>query len=111
LSHQSLSVPVFDIRVHAEPSCTRLTVRGELDLATAPALAEAVAERRAAGVHRLLIDLSELEFIDSTGLRLLLDVSRLAGLELRIVPGAPVVQRALELSGLATVLPIVAAAR
>jgi anti-anti-sigma factor len=42
-----------------------LTVRGELDLNTAPELEEALAEGNGVGV---LVDLSDCEFIDSTGI-------------------------------------------
>jgi anti-anti-sigma factor len=46
-------------------------VRGELDLATSPAL-EAVLRALATDRHPAVLDLSELRFIDSSGLRLLL---------------------------------------
>jgi anti-anti-sigma factor len=45
-------------------------VRGELDLATAPNLEEVVAERLDAG-QEVVLDLRELDFMDSSGLRVL----------------------------------------
>ena len=54
-----------------------LAVAGELDLGTVPALAESVA-RRGDDVKKLTLDLSELGFMDSTGLRLLIDLDRQA---------------------------------
>jgi anti-anti-sigma factor len=45
-------------------------VRGELDLATAPDLEEVVSERMDAG-QEVVLDLRELEFMDSSGLRVL----------------------------------------
>jgi anti-anti-sigma factor len=45
-------------------------VRGELDLATAPDLEEVVSERMDAG-QEVVIDLRELQFMDSSGLRVL----------------------------------------
>lgn len=48
---------------------TVLTVRGELDIATVPALREAVDKAVAAAPPLVLLDLTHLEFIDSTGCR------------------------------------------
>jgi anti-anti-sigma factor len=45
-------------------------VRGELDLATAPDLEEVVSERMDAG-QEVVVDLRELQFMDSSGLRVL----------------------------------------
>jgi anti-sigma B factor antagonist len=47
-----------------------VTVRGELDLATAPELETALLERLDAG-HEVVLDLRELQFMDSSGLRVL----------------------------------------
>ncbi len=51
----------------------RLVVQGEIDVQTAPELEAALAEAPSGDV---LIDAGELHFIDSTGLRLLLDAAR-----------------------------------
>jgi anti-anti-sigma factor len=45
-------------------------VRGELDLATAPDLEEVVSDRMDAG-QEVVVDLRELQFMDSSGLRVL----------------------------------------
>jgi anti-anti-sigma factor len=47
-----------------------VVVRGELDLATAPDLEAVVGERLDAG-QAVVVDLRELEFMDSSGLRVL----------------------------------------
>ena len=47
----------------------RLTLRGELDIATAPRLQEAVDAALAARPELLVVDLRELSFLDSSGLR------------------------------------------
>ena len=47
-----------------------VVIRGELDLATAPDLEAALPERLDAG-QDVVVDLRELEFMDSTGLRVL----------------------------------------
>jgi len=48
-----------------------IAVRGELDLSTAPELEGALEEGIAGGADVVLVDLSECEFIDSTGIALI----------------------------------------
>jgi anti-sigma B factor antagonist len=55
-----------------------LTVRGELDLASAPELAAAVDTELAATPQALVLDLSGTTFLDSSGARELVRVSRKA---------------------------------
>jgi anti-sigma B factor antagonist len=64
--------PAFDIRVRQRDDAVILEVAGELDVATAPLLEAKLAEAEAAGARRLLVDLEQLEFIDSSGLHVLL---------------------------------------
>lgn len=45
-----------------------LSLAGELDLASAPTLRAAAQEKLEAGAGRLVLDLTELSFCDSTGL-------------------------------------------
>ncbi len=60
-----------------------IALRGELDVATAPALASAIDMARAHGLRRILVDLTGVEFCDSTGLRALIGAAQ----ELRIARG------------------------
>jgi anti-sigma B factor antagonist len=83
------------------PDGMRVTVRGELDLSTAGRLEEALrlAEARADGQLRL--DYSGLEFIDSTGLQVLLDADHRAaavGRRLVVVLGTGEARRVAELA-------------
>jgi anti-anti-sigma factor len=55
-----------------------LTVRGELDLATAPRLAAAVEAELAAGPTGLVVDLTPATFLDSSGARELVHLARTA---------------------------------
>lgn len=48
-----------------------LAVGGEVDVATAPRLREKLIELVNAGNHRIVVDLSAVEFLDSTGLGVL----------------------------------------
>jgi anti-sigma B factor antagonist len=79
-----------------------LRVSGELDLSTAGRLCRAI--QSVAGARRLMIDLSELEFCDSTGLRALMNAVReieVAGgkAAIAVTPGGPFA-RLLQLTGL-----------
>lgn len=65
---------VPDLRIEVMPDRSRvfLALAGELDLATAPAVSAEIAELRARGFERIVLDLRSLEFMDSTGLSLIL---------------------------------------
>jgi anti-sigma B factor antagonist len=49
-----------------------LTVGGEIDVATAPRLREQLLRLVGDGNHRIVVDLGEVDFIDSTGLGVLI---------------------------------------
>ena len=51
-----------------EPAGLVVTVSGELDIATSPVLRDRLTAAIEAGRHRLVIDLSDLEFVDSIAL-------------------------------------------
>jgi anti-sigma B factor antagonist len=53
-----------------------LRVRGELDIYTAPRLKEAVLAALEGGATSLAIDLSEVQFLDSTGLQVLMSAKK-----------------------------------
>ena len=57
------------------PGEVSLRLAGELDLVTAPTLRDELARHQARGV-RVVLDLSEIQFLDSTGLVLLMEVAR-----------------------------------
>jgi anti-sigma B factor antagonist len=87
----------------------RISLSGELDLANAGTVETALAASLEDGGSSVVIDMRELEFIDSTGIALL--VAALGrneqGAEVRFVPSAsPAVTRVLELTGLAERLPL-----
>jgi anti-anti-sigma factor len=95
--------PAFGIEVVRRGRHARVTVRGELDIATAPALDRALIEQMRIG-RTVTLDFRELTFIDGTGLGLLLRTSahahaRRDGLEFAVLPG-PRVQRLLDRAAL-----------
>lgn len=71
----------FEVRSELKADACRLTVIGELDIATTPQLEEAANATIARGVRDLTIDLRKLSFMDSSGLRLLIVLSERAGTE------------------------------
>jgi anti-anti-sigma factor len=73
-----------------------LALDGELDIATAPDVEAAIARARAGGLERLVVDLRELEFLDSTGIQALLRAdlhSREDPFDLVVVRGSRAVER------------------
>ena len=96
--------PPFAIAVdrHAEGAAV-LSVAGELDLATAGQLRRTVGDLMGMGTRQVTVDLSEVEFIDSTGLGALLWAEhrlQAVGGELAAVRCCPPVERAFSLAGL-----------
>ena len=85
-----------------------LSVEGELDLASAPRLKRALTELLRSDTEQLVLDCSELKFMDSTALSVLIGVDRrLAPVQRMAIAGAhPEVQRVFELSGLAATFRI-----
>ncbi len=89
-----------------------LSVRGELDLATAPRLAEAFASQLSQQPQSLVVDLTDTTFLDSSGARQLARIARGAadqGVALQVVcPRANrPVRLVVDLLELQAVVPIV----
>jgi anti-sigma B factor antagonist len=79
----------------------RIDVRGEVDLAAEATLVDQVSELATgpeAGV--VLLDLSAVEFIDSSGVRALIRAHQAHGDRVRLVAASDPVQRVLEIAGL-----------
>lgn len=88
--------------------CHTVRATGELDLASAPALAQELSRAIAAGAPRVVLDLTALEFIDSAGLRVVLAGmadARSRGCEMSLLPGPDRVQRVFDLTGTTARLP------
>jgi anti-anti-sigma factor len=92
----------FACSVHAERERVRLSLVGELDVATVPEVRGHLAELVDAGFTHVVVDLREVRFIDSTGLSAIL-ASRAAmdrcGRKLSVWPGPPEVRRIFEITG------------
>ena len=76
-------------------------VTGELDIAGAPGTGERIASAVPTSARGLVVDFSELDFIDSSGIAMLFNLARQLGSrrqELRVVaPGGGPVARVLEI--------------
>lgn len=85
----------------------RVSLRGELDLASTRQMEGRFAAIYEQGPSRVVVDLSGLAFIDSSGLRILLVADARArehGYELVLVAGQEPVQRVFEMTGALNVL-------
>jgi len=101
------------LTVRVEPDQDALVIRaiGDLDLVSAEAFESKVREALASGALAVRLDLSQVEFIDSTGLRALLAAERLSTMNrcrfgiLREL--SPAVRRSFEVSGIVEFLRFV----
>lgn len=85
-----------------------VVLAGELDLAVAKKVRAALGQAMGDPRPRLIVDLSGLTFIDSSGLHIILDAyrrCRTARPTLTIRPGPPNVQRVFELTNTLDYLP------
>jgi anti-sigma B factor antagonist len=84
-----------------EPDACVLTLYGELDLASSALLESELAHAESEDPHRLVVDLGGLEFMDCSGLGVLLDAQRRSlenGRELFVRRGPRSVHRVFELT-------------
>ncbi|GGW09510.1 anti-sigma factor antagonist [Streptomyces capoamus] len=98
-----------DVRVRTTAPGRRLvTVTGHVDLHTAHRLADAVQPLVDGGHDMVLVDLSGVTFLDSTGLTCLITAHRTArstGARLALVAPSPPVLRMLQITGVDQVIP------
>jgi anti-sigma B factor antagonist len=98
----------FGVQDIVNRNCHRLVLSGELDLASAGDL-EAVILRICGNGDALVLDLSRLTFMDSSGLRLILlagSLCREHEREFAVVPGQQNIAHLLEISGTLGQVPL-----
>ena len=104
-----LDLGVLTLRSERAGDTHVIALSGELDIASVRDVeAELASVEAAARLARLVIDLRDVTFIDSSGLRLVLEASRRAdttAYRLALVRPGPRVFRAFEISGIDTLLP------
>ncbi|MBV9803999.1 MAG: STAS domain-containing protein [Solirubrobacterales bacterium] len=100
----------FRLEVRNQGRAAVIAVSGELDLASSPALQEELDRVAASDSELLIIDLRELDFMDSTGLSVLVRAHQRIeelGRRLAMVRGPQQVQRLLRLTGVADRITLV----
>jgi len=100
----------FTVDVRRRNDAAIVQPRGELDVATVETLRAALDEVEHSG--RLVLDLRDLSFIDSTGLHLLVALHQRAcrdGFQLTLIAPAAPADKAIQVSGLGQTLPFVTA--
>ena len=100
--------PSFQVHEVAHGRRHRLVLVGELDIAPVADLETRVLRLCAEGASSIVIVLSRLTFMGSTGIRMILAAREACaerGCEFFVIPGPPSVQRLFEITGLLDQLP------
>jgi anti-anti-sigma factor len=87
-----------------------LSLGGEFDLAGVPQFQAVIAKVEADAPAAIVLDLSDLDFMDSSGLRAIVTAdarARKAGRRLAIVPGPPSVRGVFQITGLDAQLELI----
>lgn len=88
---------------HAEGVGAVVHAEGEIDALTAPELEQALRDALSSAPHAVVLDLSQIGFLGTAGLTVLIETGRLAeshGTDFRLVTGPRCVERALDITGL-----------
>lgn len=99
----------FDVAIHHRGSALVVVPTGEIDLATVGLVREVV-ERERQPEEDVVLDLRQISFMDTSGLRYVLEVVERAerdGFSVQLVRGPAAVQRVFEVSGIEPRLPFV----
>jgi len=94
----------FRVEVATKGETVVISVSGELDLASSPALEEALEQASSSDASLVIVDLRNLEFMDSTGLSVLVRAHQRAAQTSQrfgLAGGSQQVQRLLSLTGVA----------
>jgi anti-sigma B factor antagonist len=97
------------ISVTAGPTHTLVTLAGECDLHTGRQLRDVLTSEVSRGARRMILDLADLAFMDSTGMQVLLGVRTVLSVRggtMALVSPQPVVARILELTGADQYIPV-----
>jgi anti-sigma B factor antagonist len=112
-SPASVSVVSMEFGLHIDDSrapYTVLAVKGEVDVYTAPRLREKLVELVSQGKHQIVVDLEGVDFLDSTGLGVLVGALkrlRSHGGDLKLVCSHQRILKVFEITGLTKVFSIV----
>jgi anti-sigma B factor antagonist len=102
--------PGFSVEPMAFPGAAGVTVRGEVDIHTTAHLGTALDDAARDSQGAFVVDLSDVEFLDSIGVATLVRMRAVLGREdreLRVVCPPGPVRRVLEMAGIADLLELV----
>jgi anti-anti-sigma factor len=97
----------FAYSVDSTSTETRIRARGEIDMAVADRFAEAITAALTNGSPRVIVDLTDVTFMDSSGISALLRANKVAAehrRSLTVENPAPMVHRVLEICGVLDLL-------
>jgi anti-anti-sigma factor len=100
----------LSIETRTQPSGVLLALKGELDMASVSQLQRAIAGARRERPEAIVLDLRELDFIDSTGLRTLISEHEQAvaeGCKFALVQGSKQVDRLMSITRVAEHLRVI----
>jgi anti-anti-sigma factor len=101
------AVEPFDVHVEQDTDATFVRLSGELDLNCRRQFESTFQRLASVRGRKVVIDLSGLRFIDSSGLRMILEVesqSRRDGLDLAFIPAQGQVRQVLDITGVSSAL-------
>ena len=99
----------MDIQSKIEGQVAQVSVKGSIDTLTSSSLADALSEHITSGCYRIVLDLAEVDYTSSAGLRVLLGIAKLTrekGGDLRLSSIQQNVLKVLSLSGFTSILKI-----
>lgn len=108
-AHERGGLDELRISVTPGPAYTLVSLAGECDLNTSRELRDVLTSEVSRGAQRLILDLSELGFMDSAGMQVLMSTHALLNIRdgaLTLVSPQPVVARILELTGADQLIPV-----
>jgi anti-sigma B factor antagonist len=97
------------VRVEQLHGWAVVRIAGEVDVATAPRLREQLVRLITDGQHRIVLDLDEVDLLDSTGLGVIVGVlkrARTVGGDLRLVCNRPAIRKVFEITALDRTMPL-----
>jgi anti-sigma B factor antagonist len=101
--------PLLEWRIEPTPDATILHTTGEVDLSTQPDFTDAVRTAAQTPAPAVVINLSRVTFIGSTGMQVLLDLNHemtRTARQLRVAYGPSHARRAFEIAGIQHVLAV-----
>jgi anti-sigma B factor antagonist len=97
--------PAFTIETRPERERVIVAPQGELDVESSGVLGDEVDGLASRGFGAIVLDLRGLTFMDSSGLRLVIEQTRRTDVRITLIDGAEPVSRIFELTGTRCILP------